>query len=243
MIRKAALSILLSIGALACAKGSASNGAAGTPPQPIESLPGHGGTAQDTTPKEQERVVPAEVYIRTYMNLFAPLLPAGAALTPLAVQSVARATDSARLFDTWDDYLFELGLPDYRNDLPRAQQTNALMVAAFERLGVALCDSAVVHDLRGAPAGQRAVFGFDAPTGALTAAQFSPLFDQLHRTFLGYPAQLAPTDRINRFFQLYSSTVARHQAPDAGSFAFNPREAGWAAVCYGLIRHPEFHVY
>jgi hypothetical protein len=236
---------LLALGALlaGCPKGTQTQSVT-TAPQPIDSLPGHGGVGQDTTPKEQERLVPAEAYIRTYLTLFAQLVTPGAQLTPLAVQAAARKTDGSALFDTWDDYLFEVGLPDYRNELPRAMQTNALMVATFERLGIALCDRAVEHDLRGAlPMPQRAVFAFDPPTGALTEAAFGPFFDVLHRTFLGYPAQLAPTDRTHRFFQLYSDTLARHSAPDAGSFRFTPREAGWANVCYGLVRHPEFHVY
>ena len=240
--------LVLTLAALAvsgCNKGSSSSGspAGGTSaPVPIESLPGHGGVAQDTTPKESERLVPGEAYLRTYMFLFANLLPAGSTLTPLAVQTAARAKDASAIFDTWDDYLFEIGLPDYRNELPRALETNALMVATFERLGVALCDRAVEHDLRGAP-GAKAVFEFALPAGAVTEAVFTPLFDVVHRTFLGYPARLAPTDRTHRFFQLYSDVAGRHSAPDAGTSRFSAREAGWAAVCYGLVRHPEFHVY
>ncbi|WP_437742083.1 hypothetical protein WME73_42910 [Sorangium sp. So ce302] len=42
----------------------------------------------------------------------------------------------AALFDSWGDYLAALGLPDHGLDLPRATQTNALMLAAFERLGI-----------------------------------------------------------------------------------------------------------
>jgi hypothetical protein len=164
-------------------------------------------------------------------------------LAPLQAQKIARGNDGSALFDTWDDYLFELGLPDYRNELPRATQSNALMIATFERLGIALCDRSVEHDLRGAPMELRAVFAFDPPTGTLSEAQFTPLFDTLHRTFLGYPANLAPTDRTHRFYQLYSNIVSTHSMPDAGHFRFTPAEAGWAAVCYGLVRHPEFHVY
>jgi hypothetical protein len=238
--RRCAL-VLIALLAAGCPKGS-SQAPAGDPPQPVDTLPGHGGVGQDTTPKEQERLIPAEAYIRSYMQLFGPLVPAGTQLTPLAVQRAARGADSSTLFDTWDDYLFELGLPDYRNELPRGMQTNALMIATFERLGLALCERAVEHDLRGSPA-TRAVFDFALPAAALSEQAFAPLFDVVHRTFLGYPAALAPTDRTNRFFQLYSATVQRHQAPDAGSFRFSAAEAGWAAVCYGLVRHPEFHVY
>ena len=229
----------------ACAKGSNSSGSFSggtTAPVPIDSLPGHGGIAQDTSPKESERLVPGEAYLRTYLTLFANLLPAGSPLTPVVVQKVARGADGSALFDTWGDYLFEIGLPDYKSELPRALETNALMVATFERLGVALCDRAVEHDLRGAPAA-RAVFAFDPQAGAMTEAAFTTRFDVVHRTFLGYPAGLAPTDRTHRFFQLWSDVSARHAAPDAGKVRFLPAEAGWAAVCYGLVRHPEFHVY
>ena len=235
---------LFAAGLLGCQKGSSSSGASGgtTPPEPIDTLPGHGGIPQDTTPKESERLVAAEAYMRTYLTLFAPLLAPGSRLDPLAVQRAARAADGSALFDTWNDYLFEIGLPDYRNELPRAAQTNALMVATFERLGIALCDRAIEHDLRGSPPA-KAVFAFDLPAGAITADAFAPRFDVLHRTFLGYPANLAPTDRTHRFFQLHSDVFARHSAPDAGTSRFNPAEAAWAAVCYGLVRHPEFHVY
>jgi hypothetical protein len=121
-------------------------------------------------------------------------------------------------------------------------------VATFERLGVALCDRALEHDLK-APKGQelppiheRLVFAFDVPRGPVDAAAFAPRFDVLHRTFLGYPASLAPPARMARFFQLYRDIVAGHAKAEPKS-RFTPDEAGWAAVCYGLVRHPEFHLY
>ena len=135
--------------------------------------------------------------------------------------------------------------PDYRLDVPRQTQTNALMVAAFERLGIALCDRAVEHDLEGArppPIEKRLIFAFDLPSGAPDLRTFSPRFDLMHRTFLGYPARLAPPDREARFFKLYSDTVTDHAKDDPKS-RFSPQEEGWAAVCYAFIRHPEFHLY
>ncbi len=219
----------------------------GVPPRPVGAIPGHDKVALDTAPKEELRLVPAEAYVRTYLQLFG-------GLAPLEVQKRARGADGAQLFDTWDDYLGALGFPDYRNDLPRSTQTNALMVATFERVGVALCDRAVEHDLSGPrpkgkakppgppPLAERVVFAFELPAGALDKAAFGPRFDVLHRTFLGYPAALAPTDRITRFHELYTSTVARHSKPDAEKSRFTPEEAGWANVCYGLVRHPEFHL-
>jgi hypothetical protein len=182
--------------------------------------------------------------MRTYLHLFG-------GLAPLEVQKRARGAEGNGLFDTWDDYVSALGFPDHRLDIPRQIQTNALMVATFERLGVALCDRAVEHDLRPAkgqgPERERVIFAFDLPAGPLDAREFAPRFDVLHRTFLGYPAALAPRAREPRFFALYEAIVSEHakDAPNghAGKSRFTPQEAGWAAVCYGLVRHPEFHLY
>jgi hypothetical protein len=235
------------LGAVAAAIGLAGlAGCAGGPPGvvapgPKSALAPAGVLAEDTAPKEDLRLVPPEAYMRTYLQLFG-------GLAPLDVQKRARAGDGAQLFDTWDDYVSALGLPDYRLDIPRQTQTNALMVATFERLGVALCDRALEHDLKapkgGAPppVGQRLVFAFDAPAGEIDAAGFAPRFDALHRTFLGYPASLAPPERVARFYQLYKDIADNHAKADPRS-RFSPSEAGWAAVCYGLVRHPEFHLY
>ena len=197
---------------------------------------------EDSTPKENLRLVPPEVTLRTYLNLFG-------ALAPLEFQKDVRGRDGANLFDTWDDYVAALGFPDHRLDVPRQTQTNALMVATFERIGVALCDRALEHDWkdpRGAPRPlpERVVFAFDpAPSRAsLSAAEFAPRFDVLHRTFLGYPASLAPPDRSRRFYALFQSIASGHAKADPKS-RFTPDEAAWAAVCYGLVRHPEFQLY
>ena len=190
--------------------------------------------------KKDLRMVPVEAYMRTYLDLFG-----GLAL--LEVQKRARGPEG--LFDAWDDYLAALGLPDYRLDVPRQTQTNALMVATFERLGVALCDRAIERDLKAkdpVPVDKRVIFAFDVPKGALDQAGFEPRFDVLHRSFLGYPAALSPTPRTARFFQLYRSIATEPAGdPDAGArrSKLTPEERGWAAVCYGLVRHPEFHLY
>ena len=209
------------------------------PRTPAAPLPERSHVAEDATPKQDRRLVPAEAYVRTYLQLFG-------GLAPVEVQRRARGADGTALFDTWDDYLSALGFPDYRLDLPRGTQTNALMIAAFERLGVALCDRAVEHDLKGKPppfVKDRLLFAFDPPGGAVTAATFAPGFDVLHRTFLGYPARLAPPGRQEAFFELYQQTAARHAEKSAQKSRFTPGESGWAAVCYGLVRHPEFHLY
>ncbi len=198
----------------------------------------HDVVTEDIAPKAALHLVPPEVYMRTYLQLFG-------GLAPLDLQKRARGKDGSTLFDTWDDYVSALGFPDYRSDIPRQTQTNALMVAAFERLGVALCDRALEHDLKAKPAtavGSRLIFDFDVPQTRLDSAGFAKRFDVLHRTFLGYPAALAPAERGPRFFALYQQIVAEH-VESAPQSRVSPSEAGWAAVCYGLIRHPEFQLY
>ena len=194
--------------------------------------------AQDTAPKEDLRLVPPEVTMRTYLRLFG-------SLAPLDFQKDARGRDGGSLFDTWDDYVAALGFPDHRLDVPRQTQTNALMVATFERIGVALCDRALEHDWKGSsprPVEERVIFAFDPPKGNVSLAAFASPFDVLHRTFLGYPASLAPAERSQRFYALFES-IAKGHAKAAPKSRFTPDEAGWAAVCYGLVRHPEFHLY
>ena len=189
-------------------------------------------TAQDSSAKEEARMLPAEAYLRTYLQLF------GSA-APLDVQKRARG---GGLFDSWNDYAAALGLPDHRNDLPRATQTNALMIATFDRLAIALCVRAAEHDLHDelAPP-QRLVFAFAGTPRPASTGAFAPAFDVLHRTLLGYPAALAPPGRTETFFALFRATVARHET--SGARGLGPVEAGWAAVCLGLARHPEFHTY
>lgn len=210
---------------------------ADVPGVPVTTLPGHDQLPEDDTPKESPRMIPPETYIRSYLALFG-------GLSPIDVQKAARGKDGSALFDSWNDYLSSLGLPDYRVDVPRGTQTNTLMLTTLERLGIALCDRAVEHDLQGAtplPLKDRVVFAFDAPKGTVDAAAFTPGFDILHRTFLGYPSRLAPAARAPRYLKLYGDTVAAH-ATVKGS-RFTPGQAGWAAVCYALIRHPEFQLY
>ena len=194
-------------------------------PSASEALPAHREIAIDTTPKARPRMVPAEVYLRAYLTWFG-------GLAPLDVQQRARGKN---MFDAWDDYLAALGLPDYRLDIPRQTQTNSLMLATFGRLGEVLCVRAAEHDLhKKVPADQRVVFAFE-PNAA-----FAVGFDVLHRTFLGYPAELAPGDRIARFQELWQKVAAHHNT------AKNPltsEETAWAAVCSALVQHPETELY
>jgi hypothetical protein len=195
-------------------------------------------SAIDSAPKEDLRMIPPEVYMRTYLQLFGGLLP-------LDAQKAAKGKDGGQVFDNWDAYVSALGFPDHRTDIPRQTQTNALMMATFERLGVALCDRSVEHDLKSKPplpVTERVVFAFDLPRAAMDANAFLPRFDVLHRTFLGYPSALAPPSRAARFLQLYRDIAAMHKGA-APKSRFSPDEAAWAAVCYGLVRHPEFQLY
>jgi hypothetical protein len=179
----------------------------------------------DTTPKARRRMVPPEVYLRAYLTWFGGLVP-------LAVQNRARPKG---LFDAWDDYLAALGLPDYKIDLPRQSQSNTLMLATLGRLGEALCVRAAEHDLHAkTPIDQRVVFAFDP------AGDFAVAFDVLHRTFLGYPARLAPPDRVARFQALFASVAARHAGAKQPLTA---EETAWAAICTVLVQHPEAELY
>lgn len=207
----------------------------GIAPTPVREIPGHENLPVDNSHKEGPRLLTGETLIRSYLSLFG-------GLAPLEMQTRLRGTTPSgqtALFDTWVEYLSALGMPDYAQDIPRFSETNPLMLAAFERIGVALCDRAVTSDLRNANVSERVVFRF-----ALTAAQPSDAeLDQrvgvLHRRFLGYPLAMAPDGRAARFRQLYRETVAR-TATRAG---MNPTEAAWATACYAFVRHPEFHVY
>lgn len=206
-------------------------GAAPVTPSPLGTIPGHDFVAEDDSPKRSPRLLPAETYIRTYLALFG-------GLAPLAVDKDIDAS----LFDTWTDYLAALGLSDYRLDIPRTGQTSPLMLATFERLGVALCDRAVARDLAATqPANdKRIVFAFDR-MDAPTDEQFRSAFEVLHRTFLGYPLTLAPPNRTPRYKALYDKVAAAHTGKKGE--ALTPQQVGWSAVCQGLIRHPEFHYY
>lgn len=202
---------------------------------PVQEIPGHENLPVDNSRKEGPRLMNAETLMRSYLSIFG-------GLAPLEMQTRLRGTTPAGnvpLFDAWTDYLSALGVPDYALDIPRFEQTNPLMLAAYERIGVALCDRAVEGDLRGAAMNQRAVFRFDLTAAPPTDGQLDQRIGVLHRRFLGYPLAMAPDGRAARFRQLYRDTVAR----TATRARFSPVEAGWATVCYAFVRHPEFHLY
>jgi hypothetical protein len=206
---------------------------------PVSAIPGHD-TLQDTAPKEGPRLMPSEVYLRTYLHFFGDV-------TPAELEVIARGQDDGSVFDSWADYLGALGFPDYKFDVQRQRYTNTLIMASFERLGIALCvrraEVEISIDPPPPPIAERRVFAFDLTAKEPTDKEFAERFDVLHRTFLGYPAELAETDRTARFRKLYRDVVIRHNNPSAPASRFTPGQAGWAAVCYGLVRHPEFHLY
>ncbi|MCX5743408.1 MAG: hypothetical protein NT062_13020 [Proteobacteria bacterium] len=193
-------------------------------------LPAHHAFTLDATPKQHRRMVPPEAFLRAYLQWFG-------GLAPLEVQRRAKVDG---LFDTWKDYLAALGLPDYQVDTPRMTESNTIMLATLGRLAEALCVRAVEHDLVAhPPIDQRAIFAFDEPDGDLTLAAFTPRFDVLHRTFLSYPAALAPADRAARFYALFREVASHH----AGGGALTPARTAWAAICTALVQHPETELY
>ncbi len=203
----------------------------------LASVPGHENLAQDNTHKEAPRLMAAEGYIRSYLRIFG-------VDTPLQAQTQL-ATGGDALFDSWNNYLAAMGLPNYTLDLPRGTQTNALMVATFERLGIALCDKALLKDWSTtAPVAtaKRTVYAFDAPKDIADKVAFTAAFDVLHRTFLGYPVKIAPTNRVDTYFELFTKISSTHTTDPKASL-FTANQAAWAAMCYGLVRHPEFQLY
>jgi hypothetical protein len=196
-------------------------------PSATRSLPEHKELSIDTTPKERRRMLPPEAYLRAYLAWFG-------GLAPLDVQQRAKPRN---LFDAWDDYLSALGLPDYKIDIPRQVQSNTLMLATLGRLGEALCVRAAERDRKAAP-DDRIVFRFDMKPPS--EQEFATRFDVLHETFLGYPARFAPPDRISRFFALFQAVASRHANPKQ---PLTGSETAWAAVCAGLVQHPEVELY
>ena len=114
-----------------------------------------------------------------------------------------------------------------------------MMLATFGRLGEALCVRAAEHDLHAAtPLSSRVVFAFDAKVHP-SLDDFAAGFDVLHRTFLGYPADLAPKGRLGRFYSLYQQVASEHSK----SGPLTSDETAWVAVCAALVIHPEAELF
>jgi hypothetical protein len=183
----------------------------------------------DGPPRQGPRMVPPEAYLRAYLTWFGRVSPNEARLK-------ARGWN---LFGDWSDYLAALGLPDHQIDVPRATQSNAMMLATIGRLGEALCIRSAERDLHPATAAaDRMVFAFDVIPQP-TPTEFATRFDVLHRTFLSYPAELAPAGRTERYHALYQRVVANHRARER----LAPDVMAWAAVCAALVLHPEAGLY
>ncbi|MBA3538032.1 MAG: hypothetical protein H0T79_00240 [Deltaproteobacteria bacterium] len=198
-------------------------------PSSTRALPAHDVVTLDASPKARRRMVPPEVFLRAYLTWFG-------GLAPIDTFKKARGWN---LFDQWSDYLAALGLPDYHLDTPRVTQSNAIMLATLGRLGEALCVRSVEHDLkRSTSPADRLVFVFD-PIANPSLADFATRFDVLHRLFLGYPAELAPDNRIARFHTLHHDVMTHHTTGQR----LSPEDMGWAAVCTALIQHPEAGLY
>lgn len=177
-------------------------------------------------------MVPPEAFLRGYLAWFGE---------PGAAEVHAKAR-GWNLFDNWADYLAALGLPDYKLDVPRATQSNTMMLATIGRLGEALCIRAAEHDLRDLrgkrPLEERRIYAFE-PKADASLAEFELGFDVLHRTFLGYPLKVAPADRSARFFELYQRVASRHTSGGR----LNAEQTAWAAICAALVMHPETELY
>ena len=205
-----------------------------------DSLPGHS-SIEDNSKKEGPRLLPPETYMRTYLQFF------DNKKTPLELETYMRGLDDSGVFDRWADYLGSLGMPDYKLDVGRQDHTNTLMVASLERLGIALCirKAEVELNVEGAPPplSARTVFAFDMTPQNPTDTEFLERFDKMHRIFLGYPVSMADPKRVPRFLGVFRDIIHRHEAAGAPTSRFTPQQAGWAGMCYALVRHPEFQMY
>lgn len=198
-------------------------------PSAREPLPPSTVVTIDNTPKARPRLLAHETYLHAYLFWFG-------GITPLEVEGRARKDGQ---FKAWADYLASLGLPSYRDDHPRAPQSNALMTSTLEGLAEALCVRAAKRDFHELAAEERIVFPFDAAP-APTREMFAENFGALHRLFLSYPVALAPAARVDRFYAMYRAAASRPR--DAGS-SLSPEEAAWATVCVALALHPEARLY
>ena len=197
-------------------------------PSAEQRLPGHREIVLDPSPKARRRELPAEAILRAYLLWFGTTSP----------DEVFRKAHGDDLFDRWPHYLAALGLPDYHVDAPRIAQSNTVMIATLGRLGEALCIRSAEHELHARLAvEQRHIFAFDA-VESLDRVAFVPRFDVLHRTFLGYPVEHAPPERVDRYLELHRRVAARHP-----SGTLTASEMGWAAVCTALVQHPEAGLY
>ena len=210
---------------------AACGGAGAITPSEPTALPAHKTRCSTRTPKERRRMVSPEVYLRAYLGWFGGLVP-------LDVQNRARPKG---LFDAWDDYLVR-ARPARLQDRPAAPDPEQHADARDARPA----RRGAVRARRRARSARRQDAARSARRVRVRCRAATPTtrsasgFDVLHRTFLGYPAKLAPGERVAKFHALFTEVAARH----AG--AKNPLtadETAWVAVCTALVQHPEAELY
>ena len=131
------IAIGIVVGGMGCNGSIADKGASNAPAGPSEE-------DLEELSKEKPRLVPPETIIRTYLQIFGGLSPLEA---ERALQENGGGT-----FTRWNDYLDALGLPDHQEDLPRKRQTDQIMLASLERIGIALCSHCISSSKSGAVA-------------------------------------------------------------------------------------------
>ena len=120
------------------------------------------------------------------------------------------------------------------------RQTNTLMLATLGRLGEALCDRAVEHDLaRQDRARSTRRLRVRRAARSPSLDEFAARFDVLHRTFLGYPLRLAPGGPRREV--LRALRRGRRASHDEG--AADARRDRVGRGLHGLVRHPEVELY
>ena len=179
--------------------------------------------------------------MRTYLQLFG-------GLAPLDVQKRARGGDGARSSTPGTTTSRRSASPTIASTSRASTQTNALMIAdvrAARRGALRSRASSTICKGQAAAARPSAlVFAFDLPARARR---------RRGRSRRGSTSCTAPSSATRRrsrrrsararFFQLYRDIVARPRQGATRSRASPPTRPAWAAVCYGLVRHPEFHLY
>ena len=170
--------------------------------------------------------------MRSYLQLFG-------GLAPLDAQTALRGNNG--LFDTWRDYLAALGMPDYTLEIARNPQTNSLMIATFERMGVALCDRAVEKELQADTRRRRRHSERSSLSSRPQRSRRRPIHRALRHPSSDF-SRLSGQARQKPIACPLLQDLHRHRGRPRGQgrsqILFTPPLAGWATVCYGLVRHP-----
>jgi hypothetical protein len=157
----------------------------------------------------RKRMVPTEAFLRAYLTWFG-----------LAPDQVGRARGND-LFDRWVVTSRHSACPTI-NSTRRVHAKQHGHARRAWRLGERCASGPRARSARRPPIDKRVVFAFDA-RDQTTRDDFIQ-GSVLHRTFLGYPARLAPASR--RPVLPHRVVASRHTAS-----LLTPDELGWAAVC------------